>query len=88
MYNNSHIKTLVIIKLHQLQREELSTLTYQNLLDYLFMKKWKDFLPETLNDIASDVMNIKAQDVVSFLSFQAIVEGKNNDLDDYSDLIK
>ncbi len=84
---SSTIRILLMLKLSQLQREELPTLTYVNLLDYLFKMHWKNDFPETLNEICSDVLSIKASDIVAYLSYQALVDGKNSSLDDFSELL-
>lgn len=87
MYDHSEIRVLLLLKVNQLKREELPTLTYQNLLDYLFNQRWKDYFPENLNDIATDVLSIRAEEVVSYLSYQAIVDSKKHSIGDFEDLI-
>jgi len=87
MYDNSQIRIVLLLKLNQLKREELPTLSYQNLVDYLFSVRWKNALPENLNDITTDIMAIKAEEVVSYLSYQAIVDSKKHTLNDFDDLL-
>jgi len=86
MYDNSQIRIVLLLKLNQLKREELPTLSYQNLVDYLFSVRWRNAIPETLNDITTDIMAIKAEEVVSYLSVQAIVDSKKHSLSDFDDL--
>ena len=88
MFDNQQVKVLILLKLHQLQREELSSLTYQNMVDYLIKKCWKEHFPESLSEIADQVLAVRAEEIVSFLSYQAIVEGKKNSLNDYKDLLQ
>ena len=80
------VKMILVLKLHQLQREELATLTYENLLDYLFGYRWQKEFPETLNEIASDVFSIQASDIVAYLSFSAIKDAREHTPEEYSDL--
>ena len=88
-FNDSQqIKTLLWLKCNQLRREELSTVTLQNLVDYLFLCLWKNHLPSNLNDITTDIMGIHAEDFVIFLSQQAIIEGKKRHLNEFSDLLQ
>ena len=87
MNENSNIRVLLLLKVNQLKREELPGLTYQNLLDYLFNMRWKDYFPDNLNDIVTDVLSIKAEEIVSYLSYQAIVDSSKHTIADYEDLL-
>ncbi len=80
------VKMILVLKLHQLQREELATLTYDNLLDYLFGYRWQKEFPETLNEIASDVFSIQAGDIVAYLSLNAIKNARGHSPEEFSDL--
>lgn len=83
---NTEVQMTMVIKLHQIQRESLSALVYQNIEDYLNERLWKQKTPRTLNVAVNDVMSITASDLVKFLSQQAIIKGHSESLADYADL--
>ena len=85
--NNVEVQMTMVVKLHQLQREALPHLTYQNLEAYLTQVVWKKQLPRALHEAADDVLRINANDIVRFLSRQAITEGEKAHLEDFADLI-
>ncbi len=85
--DDTEIQMTMVVKLHQLQRESLPSLTYQNLEDYLHMSKWRSRNPRSLHTAVDDIMHITASEIVKFLSRQAIVDGAQMNLDDFADLI-
>ncbi len=85
--DNTQVQMIMVIKLQQLQRDVLHTLTYQNLEQYLSEKLWKVSLPDSLHKAADDILNVTAGDIVKFLSRQAIIEGSQQNLSEFSDLI-
>ena len=84
--NNVQVQMALVIKLHQLQRDILPTLTYQNLENYLTDWIWKKRLPRSLNYAVDDVMHISANDVVKYLTVSAISQGQKAKLEDFADL--
>lgn len=84
---NTEVQMTMVVKLHQLQREALSTLSYQNLEDYLSQVVWKRKVPKALHVAVNDVMSVTGNDIVKFLSRQAIISGSEKSLSDFSDLI-
>jgi hypothetical protein len=85
--NNVQVQLTMIIKLQQLQREQLPAMTYQNLEDYLTQYLWKRKIPRSLHTAANDILSITATDLIRFLSQQAIVESRRKNLSDFSDVI-
>ena len=61
---NTEVQMTMVVKLHQLQREALSTLTYQNLEDYLSHVIWKNKVPKALHVAVNDVMSVTGSDLV------------------------
>ena len=84
---NTEVQMAMVVKLHQLQREALSTLTYQNLEDYLSHVIWKNKVPKALHVAVNDVMSVMGSDLVKYLSRQAIISSRDKSLEDFSDLI-
>lgn len=84
---NTEVQMTMVVKLHQLQREALSTLSYQNLEDYLKNVVWKRKVPKALHVAVNDVMRVTGNDIVKYLSRQAIIGGSEKTLADFSDLI-
>ena len=85
--SNMYVQLAMVIKIQQLQRESLSSLTYKNLEDYLSHVLWKSSLPGSLHEAADQILSVKGEQIVRFLTSQAIKEGSRDRLDDFSDLI-
>lgn len=86
--NIKQLQLAIYLRLGQLKREQLATLTYQNMIDTLFDNVWKDKYPESLSDAVADIMNLDVDKIVAYLSNKAIIESKDHHLDEYSDLMK
>lgn len=85
--NNTSVQMLLVLKLQQLKRESMPSLTYKNLEDYLSKMRWKRKRPTSLHQAADEVMSIRAEHIVRYLTHQAIVEGSQESLADFQDLI-
>ncbi len=84
--HNTSIQLLMVIRLQELQRTGLPTLSYSDLESYLSNSLWKRNLPRTLNRAADDVLHVSANDIVRYMSFQAVIEGSSGNLADFTDL--
>lgn len=84
--NNIRVQMMMVVKLHQLQREALPALTYRNLEEYVCRNIWKDKIPRTLHVAANDILAITASDIVRFLAKEA-ARSRDSSLEDFSDLI-
>lgn len=85
--NNKHIKLAITLKTSQLKREELSSLTYQHVESTLMGMKWGTHMPETIHEAIDDIMKLSANEVVQYLSTQAVIVGSQMKLNDFNDLI-
>ncbi|MBR2068025.1 MAG: hypothetical protein IJ875_07210 [Solobacterium sp.] len=85
--DNANIQMVMVLKLSQLKREELPTLSYGQFEAYLMESLWKNKLPTTLHSATDDIMHVSAMEIVRFLSRRAIVEGAHQDLSDFTDVI-
>lgn len=86
--NIKQLQLAIYLRLNQLKREQLATITYQNIIDTLFDSVWKDQYPQSLNHAINDIMSINAERIVAYLSKKAIIESKDHSLEDFDDLIK
>lgn len=83
-----NIQLIIYLKLHELKREKLPSLRYSHIVDYLRLLKWRKKGPVSFNQATNDIMSIQADQVVSFLANQAIIEASRQHLDDYNDLMR
>ena len=84
---NKQIQLTLMLKLQQLQREQLPGLNYKNLEDVMQKLVWKWNQPKTLHEAVNDILSLSADQIVRFLSKQAIIEGYHQELSEFSDLI-
>ena len=84
---NKQIQLTLMLKLQQLQREQLPGLNYKNLEDVMQKLVWKRNQPKTLHEAVNDILSLSADQIVRFLSKQAIIEGYRQELSEFSDLI-
>ena len=85
--NNGQRRLVLRLKLQQLQREQLPGLSYKNLEDVLTKLVWKRNRPRTLHDAVNDILSLTADQIVRFLSKQAIIDGYHQELSEFSDVI-
>ncbi len=85
--NNTCIQLVMVLKMQQLKNTDIPTLRYENLEDYLSDSLWKADCPRSLHTAINQILSVKAQDIVRFLAREAIVQGRNKDISDFTDLI-
>ncbi len=84
---NTLVQLTMVLKLQQLQREALPSISYRNLEDYLDLRLWKRETPARLNIAVDQILAIQPQEIVRFLSAKAITDGARLKLDDFGDII-
>ena len=82
LLENRFIQLTIYLQLRRLQREQLSSLTYQHLEDTLKGLIWKKQVPLTLHEAVDDILKLKVGEIVAYLTRQVIVQGKTADLDE------
>ncbi|MEG0315095.1 MAG: post-transcriptional regulator [Erysipelotrichaceae bacterium] len=87
LLNDSNIKCAISLKTNKLIREELSSLTYQQVEETLVKYKWNGLKDVSLHDAINDILHLKANEIISYLSTKAIIEGSKMDIEDFKDLI-
>lgn len=85
--DNTEVQMIMVIKLQQLKRESLNSLTYQSLESYLSEDLFRKNPPRSLHEAAAEIISVRADDLVKFLARKALEDGKRQSLSDFSDLI-
>ncbi len=85
--DNYEIQMIMVIKLQQLKREYLDSLTYQSLESYVSEDLFRRRPPRSLHEAAAEIISVNADDLVKFLARKALEDGKRQSLSDFSDLI-
>lgn len=75
------IKMMIFLKINQLKREQLDSLTYTHIVNVLFYIIWDRKLPNTIHEAVDDIMKLEAKDVVTALHTLALIEGSKMTLD-------
>ncbi|WP_416326110.1 post-transcriptional regulator [[Eubacterium] hominis] len=83
--DDKYLKLAITLKTSELQRKQLSSLTYQH-VERALLAKWKFQKPKSFYDAINDVMSIDASEVVAYLSTEAMITGAKMKLNDFEDL--
>jgi hypothetical protein len=84
---NQQIQLSIALKLGQIQKENLPNLSYAQFEEALCHIKWSEGLPEKLHAIIQDIFECNGQEIMAYLTNQAIIEGKKKTLADFESLI-
>ncbi|MBE6117550.1 MAG: hypothetical protein IIY72_03175 [Solobacterium sp.] len=84
---NIEVQMALVIKLHELQRDVLPSISYSVLEDYISTVLWPKGAPRTLNQAVDDIMRIDAGEIVKSMAMQAKLQSGRSTLADYSDVI-
>jgi hypothetical protein len=85
--NNPQVQMIMTLKLQKLKSEELPTLCYENLADYLDQNLWIDHQPSSLHEAANDILHVTTGDIVQFMEVKAVKDGAKAKLEDFSDML-
>lgn len=85
--DDKEIQMALVIKLQEIQRTKVSTITYEHLEDILENSIWKKKRPVSLHIAINDILSITAEKVVQYLSSKAIVDGYHKKLSDFEELL-
>lgn len=85
--DDKHLKLAIALRTNQLKREQLSSLTYQHVEAALQEMVWKHKRPKSMHEAIDDVFHLTANEVVAFLSNQAVVIGSQMSLHDLQNII-
>ncbi|MDE6195912.1 MAG: post-transcriptional regulator [Erysipelotrichaceae bacterium] len=70
-----------------MKREQLSSLTYQHVENTLMGLTWKYKYPSSVHEAINDILTLNANEVVAFLSNQAIVMGSQMELNEIKSIL-
>lgn len=85
--DDKHLKLAIALKTNQLKREQLSSLTFQHVEAALQEMVWKHNQPRSMHEAIDDVFHLTANEVVAFLSNQAVIMGSQMSLHDLKNII-
>lgn len=88
LINNKHIKLAIALKTSQLKRDELSSLTFQHVEGALNGLKWYHHRPQSVHEAIDDVFKLNANEVVQYLSSQAVIVGSQMKINEFNDLLE
>lgn len=77
----------LVVKWNHLQRAHLPRLTQENLESVVHGSLWNKKQPDTLHEALNDILSLTADKVIQLLSSQALIEGYEQNLSDFDDLI-
>lgn len=86
--SNTMIQLVMVLKLTSLQSNQLPSLKYENLEDYLRQYLWKKEVPSQLNQAVDAVLSVTADDIVRFMAVSSVINSRHETLSDYEDLIR
>ena len=85
---DSRIKLLIYLKVSQLCREEMSSLKYRHVVDYLRIYKWKKSLPFSFHEATNDIISITAEEIVAFLAKQNADRNRRLNQDSFGNMFE
>lgn len=86
-FNSSQIQLTIILKLNQLKRNSLSSLSYEHLEDALRYYKWSKKSPSSLHEAVNDILSLTVDEIVKVAAQRAILDGSKKQISDFSDLL-
>ena len=84
---SDEVKLAVYLKINQLKREQLHSLTYSHVLNVLFFCVWNKRMPSSIHKAVNDIMKLNANDVIVALHTLAMVEGSKMEVDRIDDIL-
>lgn len=82
---DKYLKLAIALKTNELKREQLSSLTYQH-VESALIAKWKFEKPASIHEAVDQITHITANEVVAYLSTQAVILGSQMTINDFDDL--
>lgn len=86
--NDKDIVLTIALKYNQLKRNALENLEVKQFVDYLFKHLWRNKTPESVSAAVVEIMQADADNIVAYLSKNAVLDAKHNNLSDYNDLFR
>jgi hypothetical protein len=83
---STQIKLTMTLRLGMIQNEALPHLSYEQFENALWKIKWSEGYPKHIHQIIDDIMRLSAEEIVSHLSTQSVIESRHQTLSDFSTL--
>lgn len=83
--DEKNVRLAITLKTSELKRNQLSSLTYQH-VEQAVLGKWKYQQVHSIHEAVNDIVHLTANDVVAYLSTEAIIQGSKMKLQDFEDL--
>lgn len=84
--NNQSVQLALVLKLSSVQKETLSSLTYDELEKIFNRLIWRRQKPKSLNEAINDIFKLTHDDLVGFLAKLSELESYQKTIDDYKDV--
>ena len=81
------LRVALEIQLMKLQRDGLSRLTLEQLIDTMYGLHWKRGIPSSISDCVNDICTLTGEEVVIYLTSKAIIDGYSSNITDFEDLL-
>jgi hypothetical protein len=85
--DSQQLRLTIALKLGQLQREGLKQLSYAQVEETLVKWKWRKHRPLSLSEAVNDVLSLTGEEIVAFLSKQAIIDAQQLTISEFEDII-
>jgi hypothetical protein len=83
---STQIKLTMTLRLGMIQNEAIPHLSYEQFENALWKIKWSEGYPKHIHQIINDIMSLSAEEIVSHLSTQSVIESRHQTLSDFSTL--
>lgn len=84
---NNQINLAIAIKTAQIRRCTLKSIKESHVRATLFGYVWKYHQPHNLNQAVDDILHLNVNEIIAYLSNQAVILGAQLDVDDIDDLL-
>jgi hypothetical protein len=86
-FTHKNVNLTIALKLTYLQKNGLPHLTLDQFKEALIAIKWREGQPHQLYEIVDDVFSCNADEIVAYLSRQAILDARKKSLEEYATLL-
>ena len=86
-FTHKNVNLTIALKLTHLQKNGLPHLTLEQFKEVLLAIKWREGQPHQLFEVVDDVFSCSADEIVAYLSKQAIIDARKQSLEEYATLL-
>lgn len=85
-YPSLHLS--IALRLGMIRKESLPQLSDDQFYEALWGLKWKAGIPMKFHEIIDDIFQLKADEIVAFLSKKTIIDGRSKNLNEFASYFK